>query len=401
MAATTQEACCDACAQQSGCGAYVFNSTGCELKTHCKEVFKALSADTVSGTFPVDKPAGFCASPYTGANYRCTTETLKTVPAKDVGECCEHCTNEPKCMAFTVDKKASTCDLKRSCSTKEFNPYLDSAWRPQEEPTSWRHKVGLGAFTVPGYQCGDKDGTTLIFYPRRMGQDTFKVVIYVHGMGGYLDAGPIGSQAGTSNGMDSWLQDVASTGLIVIAPFTGPQDAEGDCKTKHEDMLHALVYAKSGGVSLHPALESADWSRVGAFGHSAGASAALRVAEHGQEMGLNVVASVASHGEASVTKVHVPTLFTTGTLDGQHRNDTAMEQAFQQCASKTKVFVDLQGGFHMEPCEGKRLNFITAQFLSCHVSQQQDDCDYIYSSEGLCTRKDLHKCLTVTPQLVV
>lgn len=232
--------------------------------------------------------------------------------------------------------------MKQSCVSKVFDLQFDSAWRPQQEPSSWRRKVGLGAFTVPGYQCGDKDGTTLIFYPEQVGQETFNVVIYAHGLGGYLDAGPIDSQRGTINGVDSWLQDVASRGLIVLAPFTGPESTPGDCKTKHVDMLHALTYG-------------------------------------------NVDARV----------------FTTGTLDFQRRNDTAMEQAFEQCASKTKVFVDLEGGLHMEPTEGKRLNFVTAQFLSCHVSEQQEHCDYIYGSDGLCARQDLHQCRTVRPEVLV
>merc|ERR1712194_588193 len=120
-------------------------------------------------------------------------------------------------------------------------------------------------------------------------------------------------------------------------------------------------------------------SRVGAFGHSMGGSAATRIAEFGASSGVNIVAVVASHGAASVTNIDVPTLFTTGTLDTKDHDDSGNPNHFQHefdiCSAPTKIFVSLKGGYHMEPC------------------------DYMYSSDGLCARDDLQNCTIVKPEI--
>ena len=172
------------------------------------------------------------------------------------------------------------------------------------------------------------------------------------------------------------------------------------CGKEYDDMLLALNYTMAN-PSAHSAFATADFSRVGAFGHSMGGSAATRIAEFGASSGVNVVAAVASHGAASVTNIDVPTLFTTGTLDTKDHDDEGNPNHFRHefdiCSSPTKVFVNLKGGYHMEPCEGKRLNFLTAQFLSCHVNGNQDHCNYIYGADGLCARDDLQNCTIVKP----
>merc|ERR1712000_266372 len=134
------------------------------------------------------------------------------------------------------------------------------------------------------------------------------------------------------------------------------------CGKEYDDMLLALNYTMAN-PSAHSAFATADFSRVGAFGHSMGGSAATRIAEFGASSGVNVVAAVASHGAASVTNIDVPTLFTTGTLDTKDHDDAGNPNHFRHefdiCSSPTKVFVNLKGGYHMEPCEGKRMNFLT------------------------------------------
>merc|ERR1712091_759165 len=139
-----------------------------------------------------------------------------------------------------------------------------------------------------------------------------------------------GNRAGTDNGLDSWMQDIASIGFIVIVPFTGQgghgaglqESMPSGCGKEYEDMLLALNTTQAEGSSLHSAFANADFSRVGSFGHSMGGSAATRIAEYGHRSGVNVVAAVASHGAASVTNLTVPTLFTTGTLDTKDVDDS-------------------------------------------------------------------------------
>merc|ERR1712226_1329547 len=80
---------------------------------------------------------------------------------------------------------------------------------------------------------------------------------------------------------------------------------------------------------------------------------------------------------------------------GKEVNGTkTFHEAYRVCRGRPKVFVNLEGGYHMEPLEGKRLNFLTAKFLACHVQGRSDYCDYIYknSTGSLCSRSDLTQC---------
>lgn len=223
------------------------------------------------------------------------------------------------------------------------------------------------------------------------------------------------NRQGTDNGLDSWMQDVASTGFIVVVPFTGMGHGFSDeadqlgisgCGSEYQDMLLALNYTRLTSPLVHPAFDSADWSRIGTFGHSMGGSAACRVVEYGADSGLNIVAGVASHGAASVSHLHAPMLFTTGTLDTKDHDDDGnpghFKHEFEISSAQHKMFVNLKNGYHMEPCEGKRLNWLTAQFLSCWVNQNQQHCAEIYGSDGygtdaVCARDDLEECIIMQP----
>lgn len=158
-------------------------------------------------------------------------------------------------------------------------------------------------------------------------------------------------------------------------------------------MLQALKYSKEN--SPHPIFKKADWSGVGVWGHSMGGAAAPRIAEHGAEYGINVTAMVGSHGAGtSASLENVPSLFTTGTLDTKDHDDDGNKNYFYSqykvCRGRPKYFVNLQDGYHMEPLEGKRLNYLTAQFFACHVQGDQQHCNYIDSQ--VCNRKDLAVC---------
>jgi hypothetical protein len=272
---------------------------------------------------------------------------------------------------------------------------MTAGFNPPAEPDSFEYKVGQGSYTVSGIKCGDRDGTTLIFYPD--GKGPFKVALYAHGLGGRLDHGTNPNM----DGLDEWMKMVASVGLIVVVPFTGP----GSCGEEWVDMLHTLKFTKDHGTSLHPIFAKADWSGVGVWGHSMGAAAVPRIAEHAMdtEYGINVSAIVCSHGAGTSTSlVTVPALFTTGTLDTKDHDDQGNPKEFYNryrlCRGRPKVYVSLRDGYHMEPLEGKRLNLLTAQFFACHVQGRQHYCQIIYNQTGvqkggeLCARKDLHRC---------
>ena len=244
-----------------------------------------------------------------------------------------------------------------------------------------------------GYQCGDKSSKTLIFYPKPKSDvlatlDTFHVVVYAHGIGGGID------------GCDSWLTTVASRGLIVVAPFT----SGGACETEYQDILLALSAAKKGGASLHPALQMADWTRTGVFGHSMGGmsvpGAAVAAAKY------NITCMLSSHGairglhpwgggEWGTNRIAIPSMFTTGSADTTVPA-ADVRAAFDACPARPKIFAELVGAGHMEPRDGgKRLNNFDADFLACHVSNRTESCELIYGQgpHSLCKANAYTSCV--------
>lgn len=237
------------------------------------------------------------------------------------------------------------------------------SWSPQEScvPKLGASRVYTAKnadFNMPpvGYFCGGSN--TVIFWPE--GKGPFHVVIYGHGIGGGVD-----------DNWD-WFGEIASLGLIVLAPNTG----DGMCVPEFLDTIRALVEGKMLGVLLHPALAKADWSRTAIMGHSMGGFMSTVA---GSFRGLNIQAMLASHGGTFPLNLalNVPSMFTTGTADDTVPWEVAL-LAYKTCPARPKVYANLVGGTHMETREKKRLNRFTARFLSCHVSQLQDHCDAIY-----------------------
>lgn len=385
--------CCAECSSTDGCGAFTYKSGTCNLKTYCRNAGTGggwtddASSTAVSGVFPTAKPAQFCSGPnmYLGKGYKCNDATLEEVSVTDESGCCDACQNNSQCGYYSYSTSQRTCELKNTCTNKQKTSGYNTGFvPPADTPSEFQYDVGMGSFEYTGYNCGREGPQTLVFYPE--GEGPFNVALYAHGLGGYLDHGT----SSTMDGVDEWIKTVASIGFIVIVPFGSP----GSCGTEYIDMLNVLNYTKAN--SPHPIFAKANWTGVGVWGHSMGASAAPRVAEHGPEYGINVLAQVASHGGASGKKVNVPSLYTTGTLDTKDADHTEFEAQYDECAGRPKVFVDLKDGYHMEPLEGKRLNYLTARFLGCHVQGRQDMCDYIYGGD-LCNRSDLTKCRICLP----
>jgi len=401
---SSADACCAECSSTANCGAFTYQRGTCQLKTYCRNAGTGggwlrnngtgggwlrddESTSAISGVFPTGKPAPFCSGPnmYLGKGYRCNDATLETVSVTDETGCCDACQKNAQCGYYSYSTSQRTCELKNTCTSKKKSSGYNTGFvPPADSPSKFEYNVGMGSFEYNGYECGREGPQTLVFYPE--GQGPFNVALYAHGLGGYLDHGT----SSTMDGLDEWMKTVASIGFIVIVPFGSP----GSCGTEYIDMLNVLNYSKAN--SPHPVFAKANWSGVGVWGHSMGASAAPRVAHHGPEYGINVLAQVASHGGASSKLVHVPSLYTTGTLDTKDADHTAFESQYDECKGRPKVFVDLKDGYHMEPLEGKRLNYLTTRFLGCHVQGRQDFCNYIYEGD-LCSRSELTKCRICLP----
>lgn len=350
-----------------GCAAYTHdaNSKTCYLKQSCDFLVKGDASKTSSLLLSLPpSPPPTCALPDLGIGYRC--EGVEVEAPQEVasqGECCELCTNHTECLIFSYSNSQRMCHMRRTCDPKPADGDYITGWvPPRNEGTVARYQVGRGYYEIEGYECAAPDKGTVIFYPK--GPGPFNVVVYGHGAWGFVD------------GSDSWLQTVASLGLIVIAPFSG-MDTQCGSKFAH-DMVRVLNSTKAGGTDLHPALATADWSRTGIFGHSRGGKYVPAAASEAKE--LNVVAAIASSGKPhSHPKHEVPTMFMTGTLD-KADTDNSTWTYFEDCNATNKVYANLIGGYHMEVQEGQRLNVLAAQFLACHVSLSEEDCEVIYGT---------------------
>lgn len=241
---------------------------------------------------------------------------------------------------------------------------------PAPPPPGGSFQVGRGAYSIDGYLCGNST-QTVIFYPKGVGP--FNVVVYGHGAWGGVD------------GCDAWLETIAGMGLIVIAPFAG-QSIPTCGKNFAKDMALALTASRDGGASLHPALSTADFSRTGFFGHSRGAKYALAVAAKHHKK-LHIKAVLASHDVPNTfyENLTIPAMFSMGTRD---KREQAVRSYFDRYMGSVKVFADVSGAGHMEPQKGMHLNVFDGKFLSCHVSQNHDDCSVIYgqSPNSLCRK---------------
>jgi hypothetical protein len=205
--------------------------------------------------------------------------------------------------------------------------------------------------------------------------------VYGHGAWGAID------------GCDSWLESVASLGLIVIAPF---QDGDGatPCRSKFaDDLLNALEGSRIGGAKLHPVFAKADWTKTGIFGHSKGAKYAPLAAHRGRKSHNVSAVVLSSDVPAHFHKVSLPIMVTAGTLDTM-ADFQEIQAWWEKIPSKNKVFANLEGAYHMEVQEGMRMNILTGKFLSCEVTGNHDDCDVIYGSgaNSICKVNDYHAC---------
>jgi dienelactone hydrolase len=238
------------------------------------------------------------------------------------------------------------------------------------------YTVSSGSFSVNGYQCGDQNPNTHIFYPKATGP--FPIVTFGHGMGGDLDIG------------QAALETVAALGVIVVAPGTGGMDEE--CSSfEWQDMLLALSTAKAGGAALHPELGKVDWSRTGVWGYSMGGKTAPTAAS---QSGYNIQAMLAMHGARHAADVTVPSMFTTGSADTLEGPST-IEPEFLEAPALPKIYLNLYGATHTEPISPGRLNVWGGRFLACHVADRTRQCDLIYGTGAgtLCSSNDFVDCI--------
>lgn len=246
-------------------------------------------------------------------------------------------------------------------------------------PPAGDFAVSRDEFPMPnGWLCGS-DAPTVIWYPTRLDLGPFPVLSFGHGSGGSM--------------LEPLQESVASLGFIILAPKTGC------CNDHGQDILHALDWCRYN-TSLHKALDQADWSRTGIYGHSFGSAWATDAVRRAQAVSpdvYNVKAAVFSHGGHKADDITIPSMFTTGRGGGSDWN------MYSSCPADHKVYAEAQGAGHMEPIQGGRLNAFDGHFFGCHVKELQTSCDKIYGDgdDSICKAQPMDGCDVTQPSAVI
>ena len=178
------------------------------------------------------------------------------------------------------------------------------------------------------------------------------------------------------------LSTLASYGLVVIAPLSCPEDL---CLPELAEDLGTVLDTCAANRSLHPALASADFTRVGVAGHSMGGGAAGYLASSENATArYGVRAYVGMHG-TPVSKeagLAVPTLYTTGAEDSLVPPPVVKSSFASSVNARPRVLAELADANHFEPTDPRRmrLNPYVAAFLLCHVAGDGAGCAALYAA---------------------
>lgn len=254
---------------------------------------------------------------------------------------------------------------------------------PQHDypPAPGNLTVSNDKFYLGGMKCGKQEGDVKIYYPSEL-KGSYPIIAYGHGFGGEI--------------IDNLCEDVASLGMIVMAPMTS-----GGACDESDDLLHALKGSK-GNTALHKALKYADFSRSGVMGHSMGAYSAVQAVSKA-DASYNLKAVMVSHegarpGETTVNMPKdVPAMFTSGGKDG-YNSRGSVKALYDAAPSRPKVWASYKDGEHMEPLLGGHLNPFDAHFLACYLLPLESSCDFIYGKgkDTLCEKNTMDGCEYVT-----
>jgi pimeloyl-ACP methyl ester carboxylesterase len=218
--------------------------------------------------------------------------------------------------------------------------------------------VSKDFYSLPGFDCGDgtyQNGTVAIYYPTTL-NGTYPIVSFLHGSGG--------------GHFDDLCYSTASLGIAVVAV------AKGTCGDLTQQQLHAASGSQYR-QDLHPALAHVKYNSMGVMGHSQGGAFTMGSATHAYD--YNIKAMVASHGgsqdAAPQIPKDIPCLFVTGSGDPRRRK---LYWAYQATPARPAIFANMEGGSHMEPAHGGRMNEFMAHFQGCYLIPRQESCDLIY-----------------------
>lgn len=255
---------------------------------------------------------------------------------------------------------------------------------PTPSPSPAHYETAYEDVTVGGYVCGTTQKAR-VYYPKT--DQKVPVISFAHGFGG---KGPRVSDYKVHH------PTVAAAGFVLIHLESG--SPVGECKDEWKDQMRSLEFLKSS-----PLGEKVDWSLpTGIMGHSMGGGATYHSAAQATYIKKHNIAAAVCYnpqiqlaGLQPITNSRVPIMFTTGTADTTIV-PKGVKEAYTKTTGVTKVFANLQGGGHMEPCGPNRLTEYSIAMMDCHLKSDSAQCSKVYGSErsSLCGGKlRMKECL--------
>lgn len=237
---------------------------------------------------------------------------------------------------------------------------------------------------IPGLSLGAPYSAYIIYPEPKSKEEKFPFLSFAHG----TTAGGVKLHSDYKDDLDM----VASYGFVIVAAESCPliECYSGYCKDQQQ-----TIRACANDPSLHPALMTADFSKVGVYGHSMGAMATIgsvggSPSRCSDEPSLNIKVAVSQHTceertsgyTMNASSIHVPILFTAGSNDNLCQDGCAQTYYNQITHSPFKAMFNVEDGTHFDPTgtgAHKELPAV-AYFLSCHL--RNENCEKVYGSSG-------------------
>jgi len=209
--------------------------------------------------------------------------------------------------------------------------------RAPPPPGTWDAELEI-IQKIPGLTAPGAHGAVIAFPTRKQKTERFPFVVFGHGCGGgyhlYQD-------------YSEDLLYVARHGFIVVAPASC---SVGKCGSAFPHDMFTTITECQRDKSLHPSLAWADFTRVGMYGHSLGASHAVLDARQAKNYSIKAV--VAQHAcnfinAKALQEVECPVMVTGGDLDDICGPD-GQEEMYRNFTQE-KALVIIKNAKHTNP----------------------------------------------------
>eukprot|EP01084_Bolivina_argentea_P256826 432568_1 len=235
------------------------------------------------------------------------------------------------------------------------------------------HKtVQVGGYVAGGYQ------TAILMYPTQAINDktTLPFLAFAHGM---TCGGPETYNCSYSSYPLFWAE-MCSYGYIIAAPMSCPNNY---CQSFYKDVITTITTMSSKKTAIDPALQYADFSKIGVYGHSMGGAATVHVANN---KSINLIAAAPMHPSVTAdsdkhesANVIVPSIWFTGSAD-TNVPPQGVYNGYMQDPVLPKIFVETKGATHNSNTENEAP--YVANWFDCMIKGDSNACSYFFTKNG-------------------